>query len=110
MGYSDMSKKPFDPLKLVADGYEDVIAYVQQKPELKIIATKMTEFLNGFYSDFALELLSSIYFISQKEKTLNRETIASQLETWSDRKRSIFSNPKYLDISLKQLSKAQFAQ
>ncbi|MBC6401771.1 MAG: macro domain-containing protein [Ekhidna sp.] len=110
MGYSDMNKKPFDPLTLVADGYEDVIKYVEQKPELETIAKKTIDFLNGFYSDFALELLSSIDFISQQKKTLNREIVVSQLKTWSDRKISMFSNPKYLDISLKQLSKAQFAQ
>jgi O-acetyl-ADP-ribose deacetylase (regulator of RNase III) len=110
MGYSDMNKKPFEPLTLVADGYEDVIKYIEQKPELKLIASKAIDFLNGFYSDFALELLSSIDFISQRENTLDREFVASKLETWSDRKRSMFSNPKYLDISLKHLSNVQFAQ
>jgi len=109
MGYSDMNKKPFEPLTLVADGYEDVKKHIERKPELKLIATKTTEFLNGFYSDFGLELLSSIDFISQKEKSLNREIVVSKLETWSDRKRSMFSNPKYLDISLRHLSNVQFA-
>lgn len=109
MGYSDMNKKPFEPLTIVADGYEDIKKYIESKPELKSIATKTIEFLNGFYSDFALELLSSIDFISQKEKNLSREVISNKLETWSNRKRSIFSNPKYLDISLHHLSNVQFA-
>ncbi|MEQ8471904.1 MAG: macro domain-containing protein [Marinoscillum sp.] len=105
MGYSDMSKKPFEPLTLIADGYEEVKEFVESKPELKKIAKKTIEFLNGFYSDFALELLSSVDFISEQEKSLNRDLISSKLETWSDRKRSMFSNPKYLDISLQHLSK-----
>ncbi|WP_192347630.1 macro domain-containing protein [Algoriphagus sp. Y33] len=108
MGYSDMSKKPFDPLTLVSDGFEEVNNYIENRPELKVIATRTIEFLNGFYSDFALELLSSIDFISQKENSLNREIITEKLDTWSDRKRSMFSNPKYIDISLKHLSKVQF--
>lgn len=109
MGYSDMNKKPFEPLRLVADGYETVHAYVENKPELSAIAKKTTDFLNGFYSDFALELLSSIDFISSKEKTFEKDAIIKQLEKWSDRKRSLFSNPRYIDISLKQLKLAEFA-
>ncbi|WKN46315.1 hypothetical protein [Tunicatimonas pelagia] len=100
MGYSDMGSKPFDPLTLVADGYNEVRGYIEAKPELRVIAVKTIEFLNGFYSDFALKLLSFIDFVSQQEKSLNREIITSNLESWSDRKRSMFSTPKYLDTSL----------
>ncbi len=107
MGYSDMNKKPFEPLTLVADGYDEVKNYIEAKPELNAIASKTIEFLNGFYSDFALELLSSIDFISNQEKSLNRDIIIGKLESWSDRKRSMFSNPKYLDISLQHLNKVQ---
>ncbi|MEQ8239272.1 MAG: macro domain-containing protein [Cyclobacteriaceae bacterium] len=109
MGYSDMNKKPFEPLTLIADGYEEVKKYVENKPELYAIAAKTIKFLNGFYSDFALELLSSIDFISQQEKSLNRDLITSKLDSWNDRKRSLFSNPKYLDISLQHLNKMQLA-
>ena len=64
--------------------------------------------MTGFYSDFALELLSSIDFISTSQKTSDKKEISEQLNNWSDRKRSMFSNPKYIDISLKQLSLAEF--
>ena len=105
MGYSDMNKKPFEPLTLVADGYEEVKKYIETKPELNSIATKTVGFLNGFYSDFALELLSSSDFISQQEKSLDREIVSNKLEAWGDRKRSMFSNPKYLDICLQHIAK-----
>ena len=103
MGYSDMNKKPFEPLTLVADGYNDVINYINSKPELEIIAKNTTNFLNGFYSDFALELLSSIHFIVSSEKSFDKEIITNKLNEWSDRKQSMFSNPKYIDISIKHL-------
>lgn len=107
MGYSDMSKKPFEPLMLIGDGYEDVKDFVESEPELLKIANKTIEFLTGFYSDFALELLSSIDFISKQEKSIDLPLIAAKLETWSDRKRSMFSDPKYLHIALQHLSKMQ---
>ena len=106
MGYSDMNKKPFDPLTLVSDGYNEVENYINSKPELKKIATDTTDFLNGFYSDFALELLSSMDFIADKEKTFDKDIITNKLSEWSDRKQSMFSNPKYIDISIRHLKSA----
>ncbi|MBN1364435.1 MAG: macro domain-containing protein [Syntrophaceae bacterium] len=110
MGYSDMNKKPFEPLTLVADGYDVVKKYIESNPELYAIANKTISFLTGFYSDFALELLSSIDFISTDKSTFETKVIREQLENWSDRKRSLFSNPKYIEISARQLQQAEFAQ
>ena len=109
MGYSDMNKKPFDPLILVADGYDVVKSYIESKQELFDIAQKTVSFLQGFYSDFGLELLSSIENIASRENTYEKTIISKKLEEWSDRKRSMFSNPKYIDISLKHLQKVTFA-
>ncbi|MGQ1945491.1 type II toxin-antitoxin system antitoxin DNA ADP-ribosyl glycohydrolase DarG [Geofilum sp. OHC36d9] len=109
MGYSDMNKKPFEPLTLVADGYDTVKKHVEENPELFKIAKKTIDFLSGFYSDFTLELLSSIDYISIQHKSFDKSLINEKLNNWSDRKRSLFSNPRYIDISLSQLQKAEFA-
>lgn len=103
MGYSDMNKKPFEPLTLVPDAYAAVKNHVESNKELLEIANRTIVFLRGFYSDFALELLSSIDYISEKENTFDRQTISLGLEKWSDRKRTLFSNPKYLEISIRHL-------
>jgi O-acetyl-ADP-ribose deacetylase (regulator of RNase III) len=107
MGYSDMDKKPFEPLTIVADGFSEVKSHIDNKPELAIIARDTTKFLNGFYSDFALELLSSIDFIVSKEKSFDKYIISNKLKEWSDRKQSMFSNPKYIDISVRHLQNAR---
>lgn len=110
MGYSDMNKKPFEPLVLVSDGYEIVKNHIESKTELHNIANETIHFLTGFYSDFALELLSSIDFISTNKNTFKKEEISEQLKNWNDRKRSLFSNPKYIEISLRQLQTAKFKE
>lgn len=109
MGYSDMNKKPFEPLTLVADGFDTVKKHVEEKPELLSIAQKTIDFLSGFYSDFALELLSSIDFITSENKTFDSALVNDELKNWNDRKRSMFTNPRYINISLNQLRKAEFA-
>jgi len=108
MGYSDMNKKPFKPLVLVPDGYEIVKTHVENNPELNSIAEKTINFLTGFYSDFALELLTSIDYITIQENSFETKVINKHLENWNNRKRSLFSNLKYIDISVKQLKEAKF--
>ncbi|MDD2635348.1 MAG: hypothetical protein PHW82_07600 [Bacteroidales bacterium] len=108
MGYSDMNKNPFAPLVLVSDGYDTVKAYIESKPELYKIAKKTIGFLTGFYSNFALELLSSLDVIEIRHNTFETKKITEKLEKWSDRKRSLFSNTKYIDVSVRQLQQAEF--
>ena len=107
MGFSDMDKKPFDPLTLVPDGFEHVQNFINEDSELKSIVDRTTKFLEGFYSDFALELLSSIDYISQEQKTIQKAVIMKNLENWNDRKRSLFNNSKYYDLSIRQLMEAE---
>jgi O-acetyl-ADP-ribose deacetylase (regulator of RNase III)/uncharacterized protein YwgA len=103
MGFSDMNKKPFDPLIILSDGYEAVNDYMQNNLYLKSIVEKTTKFLEGFYSDFALELLSSVDYIVCKEQTFDKFIIYEKLKEWNNRKRSFFLNLNYIDISLEQV-------
>lgn len=108
MGYSDMNKRPFEPLMLVKDGYDTVLEYINKSDEIKKITLKTTEFLTGFYSDFALELLSSVDYIANKNGVFDRESVIRKINEWSDRKRSMFSNQRYIDIALDKIKTLPF--
>ncbi|WP_417867452.1 macro domain-containing protein [Xanthomarina gelatinilytica] len=110
MGYGGMDKKPFEFLSLVADGEPMVNSYLNEHPELLEIAKKTDAFLTGFYSDFSLELLSTVDFISQTKQTLNKTEILNELLNWNDRKRTMFSNEKFIDVSIAHLKKADFKE
>jgi hypothetical protein len=103
MGYSAMDKKPFEPLELIPDGYEHVLEYINSKPEIKNTVLKTKEFLDGFYSEFALELLSTIDYIAIQKQSFDINIIKNELENWSERKRTMFSNDTFLKVSLKHL-------
>lgn len=105
MGYSSMDKKPFETLDLVSDGFEKVESYILSKPELVQIVNRTESFLDGFYSEFALELLSTVDYISLNKETFDLEIIKSELESWSERKRTLFSNDRFLNISINHLRK-----
>jgi O-acetyl-ADP-ribose deacetylase (regulator of RNase III) len=102
MGYSSKDKKPFEELGLIMEAETDVEAFLNSKENIQIkkITENTKNFLTGFYSPFGLELLSTIDFIRENQKVNTVEDIAERLENWSDRKKSMFTNPKFIKIAI----------
>src|SRR5690606_160663 len=108
--YSSKDKKPFEDLSLIMDTEKVVNNYLNQ-PENKgfsDIVTKAKNFLSGYYSPFGLELLSTIDFIKRERHKENAEEILIELKSWSDRKRTLFANHKFVNIALENINR-QFA-
>lgn len=106
LGYEAKDKRPFDALDLLVDAKNDVESYINQDAELKEIITKTSDFLEGYYSSFGLELLSTVDYISNKHKTNNTVFIQQELASWSNRKKTLFANQKYIKISIQHLENA----
>ena len=105
MGYSSKDKKPFEELGLIPDGEIDVNEYLQQ-PEnaaYKEVIGKTKKFLSGFYSQFGLELLSTVDFIKQEKQASTVGAITKELENWSDRKKTLFTNPNFIQIAINNI-------
>ncbi|WP_452602893.1 type II toxin-antitoxin system antitoxin DNA ADP-ribosyl glycohydrolase DarG [Pontimicrobium sp. MEBiC06410] len=107
MGYAGKDKKPFEQLNLLIDSEIDVKNYIEENDELKKIVLETNQFLTGFYSSFGLELLSSIDYISQTDKISDKDLIKEKLYNWNNRKKTLFSDDRYLDISINHLRKSQ---
>lgn len=105
MGYAGKDKKPFEELDLIVDSWNEVESYINSNSELKKIVTLTDDFLDGFYSPFGLELLSTVDFISNNKNTSDPKTIEKELDSWSKRKRTLFSNDKFINISITHLKK-----
>lgn len=103
MGYSDMSKKPFESLLLIPDTYEEVKSVVESNCAYKEIAQNTQAFLSGYYSDFALELLSSVDYILCQNGNISEEEIYKALASWSNRKKDLFKDQKYIRIAKNHL-------
>jgi O-acetyl-ADP-ribose deacetylase (regulator of RNase III)/uncharacterized protein YwgA len=104
-GYSAMDKKPFEELGLVPDGVATVEEYLAQEENrvFQTIASRTKEFLTGFYSSFGLELLSTVDFIIREKKVQTIEEIEAHLEAWSDRKKTLFKNARYIEASVTRI-------
>lgn len=102
MGYSSKDKKPFEELGLVPDAENEVIEFLNksENTQYKNTTQKTKEFLKGFYSPFSLELLSTVDFIMTEKKVYTKEELAIELEKWSDRKKTLFTNSNFIQIAL----------
>lgn len=99
MGYSDMNKKAFEPLTLVADAYADIKEYMEKNETLVQIAHKTMAFLDGFYSDFGLELLSSVDYILSENPNSTIDEVHEAITHWNHRKSVLFMNKEYVAIA-----------
>jgi O-acetyl-ADP-ribose deacetylase (regulator of RNase III) len=106
MGYSSKDKKPFEELALVPDGERDVQHYLDnpEHASYKSITEKTKEFLRGFYSSFGLELLSTIDYLMREKNASSPDLIKAELEQWSDRKKTLFTNAQFIKIATEHLN------
>lgn len=104
-GYSRKDKKPFESLSLLMSTEIDVNNYLSQKglEEEMVIVEKTKAFLNGYYDSFALELLSTLDYIIQKERVSDITSIKQHLNNWSPRKSREFGEERFLKLGIKKL-------
>ena len=89
---------------MVPDTYQDVEKVILDNSQLLDIANKTKSFLEGFYSDFGLELLSSVdYLLSVFGNEMTNEQIYAQMEKWSDRRARLFADIRYIDIARRHI-------
>ncbi|MBP1630105.1 MAG: Appr-1-p processing protein [Bacteroidetes bacterium] len=106
MGYSSMNAKPFEELQPIMDAEKNVIEYLNKEENKKYntIVDQTKEFFSGFYSNFALELLSSIDYIIRENKTNDIESIKDSINKWSQRKSKLFSKDQYISIAVEHIN------
>jgi O-acetyl-ADP-ribose deacetylase (regulator of RNase III)/uncharacterized protein YwgA len=105
-GYGSKDKKPFEEIEVIPNSEVDINNFLNKQENLtyKTTVEKTKAFLSGFYSSFALELLSTVDFIMQKEKINTHEAIINELAKWNNRKKTLFTKPQFIDIALKNLN------
>lgn len=104
-GYSAKDKKPFEELEMIMEGEKDVMSFLNLPENKKHLETveRTKRFLEGFYSNFALELLSTVDFIEREFHLKEEDAIRAKIEDWSDRKKMLFSNPSFITKAVQQL-------
>lgn len=114
-GMTGMQNKPFDEIWLVDGTPTHIKAYLNQTENLKYkeISEKTKGFLRGYYSNYSLELLSTIDYILHFEQqqtamegmneTKQIEYLNHNISNWNYRKQRMFNGSNFIPIILKHL-------
>ncbi|MDE6480599.1 MAG: macro domain-containing protein [Muribaculaceae bacterium] len=113
-GMTALEARPFDYIWLTDDAEKEAIAYLNEcngKIYLEI-CEKTKRFLRSFYSNYSLELLSTVDFIlhrlcpasvwKQEDQNTLESTVNTEIQKWSTRKGQIFK-PEFIRKAIDHL-------
>ena len=120
MGLCELQQKPFEQLSIIPGTAQIVKDYLEaaENKEFKKIADNVKNFLSAYYSNFSLELLSTMDFLLCNNPLLSEwktkeddeivKLLMNDIAAWSGRKEKMFSNPKCIKTALLHLRANKF--
>ncbi len=107
-GMEQKSTKPFEPLLLNYELFDEVEKYVsaQLNTEQFHRLKRLLQLIEGFESAFSLELLASVDYLLKDNAQATVEDIMPKIEEWSARKNKIFKS-EYVTIAYNHLKEYQ---
>lgn len=91
-GFADMSKRPFEPFDIIPEKMNEVKYMVESDILLNDIVTRTCQFLDGFWDDFSLELMSSVDFLIAESPDSTIDEVYDRLGAWTERKKKLFAD------------------
>jgi O-acetyl-ADP-ribose deacetylase (regulator of RNase III) len=103
-GMEQGQAKPFEPLKLNYERWEEVNQYVKQelKSEDAERLKSLIHFLSGFTSELSLEILATVDFILANHPKYNIDEVMQSIAEWNMRKQELFKR-EYVQASFDYL-------
>ena len=101
-GMGGMDARPFDYIWLLDDTEAEAWRYIDESGDasLRTICEKARQLLRGYYSNYSLELLSSVDYLLQTVPALSSwqtddrnqvlDTLMQEVQHWSRRKEQMF--------------------
>jgi hypothetical protein len=115
-GMVGMQNKPFDAIWLLDDTVGYITSYLElpENKNYRDIANRTKDFLRGYYSNYSLELLSTVDYILNEEQSVSHcdisdkdsfiEYINENISAWNSRKQRIFTGSRYISLIVDHLN------
>lgn len=100
-GLEQMNAKAFETIELNYETYNEIRNYIEKEltPEQKIRLNNLVNFIDGFQSPMALEILATVDYIIKEKNTNNADEIIHMVKEWSPRKRNFHDDHIRLALS-----------
>ncbi len=86
-GYKDGGDAPQKQLELVPGAVEDSNAFLEDHAETRQRLAKVSNLVEGFESSFGLELLTTVHWVANKNRTATEYRVIDNVYSWDERKR-----------------------
>lgn len=100
-GYADGGDNPGKQLELVPGATEDATAALERHHQTRRRFDKVADLVEGFESSFGLELLSTVHWVSTREKAHSLGDVVTHTYLWNERKRQF--SPRQIKLALDRL-------
>nr|WP_321401929.1 macro domain-containing protein [uncultured Desulfobacter sp.] len=107
-GYADGGDDPNKPLELIPGASEDAKKFLKVKKTTLKRFEKVSKLVEGFESQFGLELLSTVHWVIEKEKANSPQDVMEKIYGWNNRKKQFTT--RQISIAIKTLSKHGWIQ
>ena len=103
-GLEQMQAKPFEPLELNYNKYDEVNKFVKEEltQEQRNRLNNLFNAINGFESTLSLEILSSVHYIKKENPKIGVDEILTQIKSWNERKKDLITED-YVHIAYNHL-------
>ena len=107
-GLEQQQAKPFDPLQLQYDSFEEINHYVKNElsPEQRTRLENLTRLIDGFQSAWSLEVLASVDFLQKENPDKTQDEIYLGMQAWNPRKKRLIQK-KHIAIATQRLKDYQ---
>ena len=104
-GYADGGDDPNKELRILPGAVDTAVTFLEQHPATLERFNQVASLVEGFETQFGLELLSTVHWVAVHEAATTRDEIVEKTYAWSDRKRQF--SERQIDIAIEALAKHQ---
>jgi len=105
-GYGD-TQKPDVEIALMQGANQKADAFLQDYPEAVQRLNEVADLVDGFETPYGMELLASVHWIINHDKTaVDVDEAIQQVHQWNDRKRQLLK-PEHIRIAWNRLHSAE---
>lgn len=105
-GYADGGDDPHKQLTPSPGTLEKARTYLEDTSDTLSRVEKVSDLVDGFESQFGLELLSTVHWVIQEEKAQSLEEVVSRTYTWNAKKKRF--TPRQIELAREVLKRKGF--
>lgn len=95
-------KNPDREIKLFPGAVEEAQSFVGFDPDALSRLEEISKLIDGYETPYCMELLTTVHWVSHRERIADSHDVIAQLQNWSKRKDQMFK-PVHIEVAMAHL-------